>query len=218
MALLEFNMFSKSLKRMTKFKVHKPNEVNSVLFLLHGAGDNCDAWINYTNIVRYNKDNLIIFPSAELSFYLDRERGEQFCELINELYDYCNQLFGSGTLPLHIAGNSMGGYGAINILVQSELNVRSVALFSPAVDLNDEFLSRFRDGKLKYNKKDYMNSPVDFGVTTIYAYCGENDYQFNGVVEFCKLNQLHLIVDDGEHEWGVWDNQIKIYLKYIEKL
>ena len=89
-----------------------------VLYLLHGLSDDGSAWQRYTSIEAMAAlyGLVVVMPSAGRSFYTDQPNGQKyFTYLTEELPGYLKDVFGlsprrEDTL---IAGNSMGGYGAI---------------------------------------------------------------------------------------------------------
>ncbi len=216
MGLIEVDYFSNSLKRKVRFKVYVPHNPNSILMLLHGAGDNLEAWINYTNVIRYNKNHLLIFPSGDMSFYVNRKHGEQFRDYLVELLDYCQKRFVIKTNDIYVAGNSMGGYGTLNLFQEIPDRIKKIGLFSPALDLNEKFLDKFQDKSLKNNVTNPLDGHVNIVNSKIFLYCGVNDYLFNSNKLFASKYDLKLLKDDGAHDWDSWDNIIKIFLEEID--
>lgn len=217
MALIDIDFFSNSLKRKIRFKVFVPQNPQSTMLLLHGAGDNCEAWINYTNVIRYNKTNLLIFPSGDMSFYVNRKHGEQFTDFCAEIVTYCQAVFRLKTDKLFIAGNSMGGYGALHVAHKMRDQVTKIGLFSPALDTTKEFLTRFYDTMLYDNSTYYMKKLDDDLAKKIFIYCGDNDYLYPGCTHFSELNNLDLVVDHHAHTWDAWDEIIIKFLAYCDE-
>jgi len=100
--------------------VKRERELFQVLWLLHGGSDDCNDYIQNTNVVRYALENKIavILPEDNNAFYTDgyiQNGGKYFSYLTDELVRMCRSI-----LPLSnkrednfIAGHSMGSGGAM---------------------------------------------------------------------------------------------------------
>jgi S-formylglutathione hydrolase FrmB len=125
MSLITFKFKPESLRKQTTVQVLLPSLKTfdsqlKTLWLLHGMGDDQNAWIQRTTIDQLvEKYRLcVVCPNADLSFYADMAfGGKYFTFLSEELPEYLRQF-----LPItedkqfnFIAGNSMGGYGAFLI-------------------------------------------------------------------------------------------------------
>ncbi len=218
MGLIDIDYFSKSLNRKVRFKVFVPSKIDSMLVLLHGAGDNCEAWTNYTNVIRYNKNHLLVFPSGDMSFYLNRDKGEQYTDFIVELIDFCFDRFNIATDKLYIAGNSMGGYGTLHVLHSLKDRVHKAGLFSPAIDLNKEFIKKYQDTTLKNNVVNYYEEFDESLADKIFFYCGINDYLYDGNKRFSEQYNIPLKQDMHDHTWDAWDEVVQVFIKEIDAL
>lgn len=90
------------------------------LILLHGYTGNSADWLYYGHAAEISmKYNLaVVMPSGGISFYLDRPGvGNAYGRFIGEdLINYLRSTFGLATCrqDTFIAGNSMGGFGALH--------------------------------------------------------------------------------------------------------
>ena len=135
MAFLQTEIFSQILHMAVTVDVILPQPVKKeiglysgkeredrypVLWLLHGASDDHTIWQRRTSIERYVAPMglAVVMPNAHLSSYASMVHGGDFYRYVSEeLPEILSQLF-----PLsrkreenYIAGNSMGGYGAMKI-------------------------------------------------------------------------------------------------------
>lgn len=176
MALLQANLFSKSLMRTVTIHVILPvdklapdgNFIHrsrpfKTLYLLHGILGNYTDWVFGTRIQRWAQDeNLaVVMPSGENHFYVDLAvPGSQYGEFTGkELVELTRAMF-----PLShkredtfIGGLSMGGYGAlVNGLKYNNTFSRIIAL-STAFILN-EAVNSTEDSLVPFQKKSFYTS------------------------------------------------------------
>jgi enterochelin esterase-like enzyme len=141
---------SVALGREMRFVVYVPDEYQStahyypVLYLLHGAGGDENAWVERGN-VKQEADKLI--ASGAIPPTLIVMPGCRGCWWIDGAKEKAETAFWSELLPtvarryrtiesrdgLLIAGLSAGGYGAVRYAMKYPDRVAAVAAFSPAV-------------------------------------------------------------------------------------
>ena len=135
MTLMKLNFHSLLLGIHTKVNVilptgrpiqyeKRPKEIYQVLWLLHGGTDDCNDFIQNTNICRYADENKIavIIPEDNDAFFTDGfipNSGLYFSYTTEELVKMCRSI-----LPISgrrednfVAGNSMGSGGAMKCAV-----------------------------------------------------------------------------------------------------
>jgi S-formylglutathione hydrolase FrmB len=214
------------------------------LYLLHGLGDNSDAWVRYTAIERYARDEglAVILPEVQRSFYLNMHYGlPYFTYVAEELPALCEQMF-----PLsprredrYVAGLSMGGYGAIKCGLARPDFYAGCASFSGAMDIHD-VVDTFLE---KENNKVQMQAAIGMDLTVeegddlfalaakvaalqkenqprIFITCGEQDFLLAANRRFRDhLQALPLAYTyrewPGDHEWGFWDTSVKQALDFF---
>jgi S-formylglutathione hydrolase FrmB len=214
-----------------------------VLYLLHGLSDDASAWQRYTSIepVAAAYGLVVVMPSAGRSFYIDQPNGQAyFSYLTEELPRYLEDVFGlaprrDDTL---IAGNSMGGYGAIKAALLRPDLYSAAASFSGVLSLavlqllpetdprREEFAMLFGDlaglvGSphdpavwLERASKDPSRLPRLF----ISVSRQEDIYPLSGMFhEACQSlgvsSEYH--EEDGAHDWFFWDRQIRRFLSAV---
>jgi len=217
-----------------------PVAQHKVLYLLHGLSDDGSAWQRYTSIETLaNAYGLVVvMPSAGRSFYIDQPNGQKFFTyLTNELPHYLGDVFG---LKPHrkdtfIAGNSMGGYGAIKAgLLHPELyaaaasfsGVLAIAVLQllPEADpRRAEFAQLFGElDKLVGSEHDpavwlkqAAKQPSRVPRLFISVSRQEDIYPLSGMFHAaCQsagvASEYH--EEDGAHDWFFWDVQIRLFL------
>ena len=132
MALIQMNMFSKTLMRQVMVHVILPmdkladvdkpereEKPYKTLYLLHGMYGNYMDWVSGTRIQRFAEEHelAVVMPSGDNAFYVDQSKTNNFYgEFVGkELVELTRRMF-----PLSrkredtfIGGLSMGGYGAM---------------------------------------------------------------------------------------------------------
>jgi putative tributyrin esterase len=216
-----------------------PVAKRKVLYLLHGLGDDASAWQRYTSIetLAAAYGLVVVMPSVGRSFYIDQPNGQKyFSYLTGELPQYLKDVFGlaPGRENTFIAGNSMGGYGAIKAaLLHPELygaaasfsGVLSLAIFTVLPDdpRREEFTRLFGDlGKLAGSEHDpatwltrAAQNPASLPHLFIYTGRQEDIYPLSGMFQAaCQSlgvrSEYH--EEDGGHDWFLWDGQIRRWL------
>jgi len=214
-----------------------------VLYLLHGLSDDASAWQRYTSIEtlagRYGL--VVVMPSAGRSFYIDQPNGQAyFTYLTEELPRYLADVFGlrPRRQDTFIAGNSMGGYGAMKAaLLRPELYA-AAASFSGALSIavlqllpqtdprRQEFSLLFGDLEKLVGSQhdpavwlaDAAGQPARLPRLFISVGRQEDVYQLSGMFhEACQslgiASEYH--EEDAGHDWFFWDGQIRRFLEAV---
>jgi S-formylglutathione hydrolase FrmB len=114
-----------------------------VLYLLHGVGDTYESWTTNTDLVTFSRgfDVIIVMPDGghgeNAGWYSDWKDGSRQWESfhINVLIPYIDGRFRTlGPRHRAIAGNSMGGSGAMSYAARHPKLFREAASFSGFVD------------------------------------------------------------------------------------
>nr|WP_315521909.1 alpha/beta hydrolase-fold protein [Olegusella massiliensis] len=128
MGCLSGNFYSRSLLITTEVNVIVPDKSEDfwteiddevrVLYLLHGLGSNADEWMRFSQIEAFSKiyNLAVIMPNGNRSFYHNLTTGPRYFDWITrELPSLIEQWFNFPRDREHtfIAGESMGGYGAL---------------------------------------------------------------------------------------------------------
>jgi putative tributyrin esterase len=221
----------------------RPVAKRKVLYLLHGLSDDASAWQRYTSLetLAAAYGLVVVMPSAGRSLYLDQPNGQKyFTYLVEELPRYLADVFGLKPRreDTFIAGNSMGGYGAVKAgllhpenyaVVASFSGVLSYAVFNllPADDpRRQEFALLLGDLQkvagsehdpavwLERGAKNPSRLPRFF----IYTGRQEDIYPLSGIFHAAcqKLGiQSDYFEEDGAHDWFLWEGHIRRFLTAV---
>ena len=219
-----------------------PLAERKVLYLLHGLSGDASAWQRYSSIetLAAAYGLVVIMPSAGRSFYIDQPNGQAyFTYLTEELPQYLADVFGltprrEDTL---IAGNSMGGYGALKAALLHPERYAAAASFSGVLSLaifqllpddprQREFAFLFGDlGKLSGSEHDpavwlqrAAKNPSRLPHLFISVSRQEDLYPLSGMF-YAACQSLGVQADyheqDGGHDWFFWDAQIRRFLAAV---
>jgi S-formylglutathione hydrolase FrmB len=209
-----------------------------VLYLLHGFSDNNQTWVSRTSIKnladQYNI--IVVCPDGGFSsWYFDSPvdpsfRYETF--ISKELVSYVDEHY--TTLPQResraIAGQSMGGHGAMYLSIRHPDTFSVVVSFSGGVDLRP-FPTKWdiakRLGNIEDRRDDWTaNSVITLAKAlppnelAISIDCGEGDFfiEVNRSLHQLLL-QRHVPHDyterPGGHDWAYWSNAVKYQMLFI---
>ncbi len=243
--------WSSSLKRNVCISVIFPDHSNDVdplfeddpkvLYLLHGLGGNEDEWMRFSRIEYYAKkyNFVIIMPAAGRSFYCNTRHGINYFDFAaDELPEICGKWFSisSKREDTFIAGESMGGYGALKIGLSRPQRFAGIASLSGVVDyeafaklirsrawedMNPEELDILHD-----EETPLMLAEKTAGISDrpgLIQMCGTEDFLYADNQKFRKaLNDLgygHTYREGpGDHEWPYWDKAVQYAFMFFRGL
>lgn len=256
MAILEMNYKSICLKRFVRIRAVLPFENSGfsydeketkypALYLLHGYTGNEDDWITESSIVREARHRklAVIMAAADNSFYHDcMDFDSRYAEFIGkELVEVTRQVFplSEKREETFIAGNSMGGYGALYLGSRYHETFSRIAAFSGAfisgcgkevlegTDLinrpQSEYILHFFS-KIKQDESleaALKNMAEDSHRTGIYLTCGSED----GLIE--RNREMHQYLQTlgmkvtyveipGAHDWDTWNKMLSAALDWMK--
>lgn len=243
MAWLSMNFKSKTLNRPVELEVLMPQsgKADKVLFLLHGAVDNRNAWLLKSQIEVFaeGKDLCVVMPDGMNSFYVNTKNSYKFMDFIcDELPGFIRKMF---HVPEErndwmIAGNSMGGYGAIRCGVQVKDVFGYVASFSGALDVVDlyencDFTNSFANVWNVFGDKDDLvqsdnnlyvlmaKNSKECELTKFLLTCGWDDdlaecnRRFSD--EFGEDYDMVYIEKRGGHDWAFWNDSLRCAIEWF---
>ena len=252
MAFISLNYFSEALGKQTEVYVVLPQKSNDgeigigsakdadnckCLYLLHGHSDDHTIWMRRTSIERYATvyGICVVMPCGDRSFYTDMKYAMKYYTFVaRELPDMICEMFrvSDKREDNFIAGNSMGGYGALKVALKECDRFCAAAALSPVTDLKfiqqecwmDLFHMIFGDTDeipqeeqilpLLEEKKDDPNRP------RIFLGVGRDDFLYDDSTAFReKMETLDYDFtyweSEGEHNWVFWDACIQYALKWM---
>lgn len=213
-----------------------------VLYLLHGLSDDGSAWQRFTSLetLAAAYGLVVVMPSAGRSFYTDQPNGQKyFTYLTDELPRYLGDVFGlkPSREDTFIAGNSMGGYGAIKAALLHPGLYAAAASFSGVLTLavmnaipddprREEFGLLFGDldqlaGGVHDPAAWLQRAARDPALLPrLYVYVGrqEDIYPLSGMFHAaCQSLGVasEYYEEDGKHDWFLWDRHIRLFLASI---
>jgi S-formylglutathione hydrolase FrmB len=219
-----------------------------VLYLLHGATDDYTTWQRRTSIERYaTKLGLaVVMPSGHLSSYSNMKHGGAFYDYISqELPEVMCQFFNLSDKreDTFIAGNSMGGYGAMKIGVANPERYSVIGCFSAGAEngkphgnagglfteeeyrMRNEMLYGGENMEKTYQDTYHMakknqNLP---NLPRIFHTCGSEDFLINQAHEMrdffmgMENNPYQYVYEEypGVHGWEYWDEHVQRFLDFL---
>lgn len=252
MAFIRLTYFSEALRKQTEVYVVIPQKSNQgeigigtakgadkykCLYLLHGHSDDQSIWMRRTSIERYATDYgvCVVMPCGDRSFYTNLKYAMNYYTFVSkELPDLICDMFqvSDKREDNFIAGNSMGGYGALKVALRESHRFCGAAALSPVTDLKfiqqegwmslfhmifgdtDEIPEEEQILPLLVEKKDDPNRP------RIFLGVGRSDFLYGDSVAFReKIETLDYDFtyreSEGEHNWAFWDEYIQYALKWM---
>jgi S-formylglutathione hydrolase FrmB len=259
MAFLDVHAFSDVLRIQVSFHVLLPQQTTQeigvdlgkqhtshpVLWLLHGLSDDHTIWLRRTSIERYAaaRNLAVVMPAAGRSFYQDMAGGPRyFTFLTEELPALCRGWFpiSSEREDNFVAGLSMGGYGALRMVLNFPERYAAAASLSGALDIPRRLREAGKEGS-RISRAEWMsvfgpelqakgtNADLDHLAATvaqsasrpgIFLCCGTEDELIGESRAFHdRLTHLHYDhtyeEHPGDHEWSYWDTSIQRVLDWL---
>lgn len=263
MAVMTCNYFSYTLKHNITINVFIPTPEGNeqitnddvkkqyhykeglpVVYLLHGAYGNYSSWLRSSNVERYAQKHCcaLVMASADNSFYQDMYHGNAYATFFTkELPAFVKSIFpiSDKREDTHIAGFSMGGYGAWYLALSNPDKYGKAASMSGALDIASVYKANISDiiqGPFAWN--DIFEKPEDLEgsqadlfklyddcvlsgiIPELYHSCGTDDflYEMNLSVK-ARLNQKNASFkyeeNEGGHNWDFWDKYIQHIFEWI---
>ncbi|MBE7029194.1 MAG: esterase family protein [Clostridia bacterium] len=253
MALCELKFFSEALQMHSVVNVIIPqsstsgeigtnnntkNEKYKCLYLLHGLSDDESIWLRRTSIERYaNRYGVcVVMPCGGRSFYTDMKYGGKYYTYIaEEVPKVIGEFFNVSDKreDTYIAGQSMGGYGALKIALKNPDRFCACAGLSSVADI-ENMVNFFKDTLVPIFGED-INIPEDENLfhlakkcnsnplkPRIYMGVGTEDFLYEDNVKFKefmeKLDYDYTYQEsEGIHTWDFWDVYIPYALDWMFK-
>lgn len=249
MGLFTGDFYSESLRMTTQIKVIFPDISNDVtpviegeprvLYLLHGLAANSGEWTRFSKIEYYAKkyNFIIIMPEVQRSFYCDAAYGPQyFTYVADELPQICNRWFRltNQREKTFIAGESMGGYGAVKVALRRPERFAAVASLSGVLDYAalcqkimtgqwddvcpQELRALHGESGMPGKEDDVLalvaQAAKDPNRPRMIQLCGTEDFLYEDNQTFRRIadeaSYGHTYREGpGDHEWPYWDKAVQ---------
>jgi len=215
----------------------------AVLYLLHGLSDDDTIWLRRTSIERHVAPLglAVVMPQVQRSFYTDEVYGGRYWTFLSEeLPRVVDSFFRVSTRreDTYAAGLSMGGYGALKWALRAPERFAAAASLSGAVNVEGLRTGRVREEDPMlftriFGDEPVAGSPDDLfwllkqadvaSLPALWVGCGTEDPLYRDNLRFvdaCASAQIPLTTSfpPGEHEWGLWDEQIQQVLAWLPGL
>jgi S-formylglutathione hydrolase FrmB len=204
-----------------------------VLYLLHGLSDDHTAWTRYTAIERYATERgiAVVMPAAGRSFYADEVHGHRYWSYVSEeLPRVVGEFFRVSQAPedTFVAGLSMGGYGALKLVLTHPDRFAAAASLSGGIDVREitkrperrELLDRVWGGSIPPDADLFALLEQATDLPPLYLSCGTDDVLYDGCVRFADAAEakgVDVTTDwrPGGHEWPLWDAVIADVIRWL---
>ena len=258
MGLFTGDFYSESLRMTTQIKVIFPDISNDVtpvfdgeprvLYLLHGLAATSGEWTRFSKIEYYAKkyNFIIIMPEVQRSFYTDAAYGPQYFSYVaDELPQICGRWFRLNQQKENtfIAGESMGGYGAVKVALRRPEQFAAAASLSGVLDY-PALAARVMAGRwpdLLPQELQALHGPDGcpqesedvIQLLTQQAHnprrprllqlCGTEDFLYEDNQTFRRAAEAagygHTYREGpGDHEWPYWDKAIQLAFQFFCEL
>lgn len=245
MAQIKCNLFSYSLNypvdiavilpSFTSCNMHLPHTHAlpgkfPVLYLLHGHGNDYQAWLRYTNIERYAEEHRIavVTFSCHNKAYLNAPYGENFYDFLNEeLPEFVENYFPISSDPKerYIAGLSMGGYGALLHGLQNPERYSAIGALSPGIPDENAQAEPGRIQRVDLYQVTRKALAENERLPDLFMCIGDKDFLYDRVTRYHETfmplwhssRYRYDDLPDYEHEFAIWDKEIQAFLEWIKR-
>jgi putative tributyrin esterase len=238
MAFCSFNYNSPALGKPTTAWILVPEGPGpfSVLYLLHGGGNDHTAWCRETSLERYAAQwpsLMIVMPDGGVDFSCDALQGPAYqSSFINDLIPCIDRVFHTRAEKAGraLGGLSMGGYGAIKLALQFPGMFASAHSHSGAFDFGHGWEAHEKETIRILGDAGEGGGPNDAyrlaaecqDPPVLWIDCGTEDYILDQSRSFhAHLEKLSLKHEYHEfpagHGWDYWDAHIPKALAFHAK-
>lgn len=213
------------------YKRLRQKEDYKVMILLHGANNDRTEWLLKSQIYDLVKELpiLVFMPSGKNSFYVNTANGYRYMDFITEeIPEFIRKNFRVSTERKDwlIAGESMGGYGALVCGLNHPEVFGSIGAFSGALDIvsSDTHLPVInmelvfgedweKTADSSYNLFRQCHRVEDEMKPRIFMNCGKQDRLYDMNVRFYEeiRNEYDVTYTDGDgnHNFTYWNERLK---------
>ena len=212
-----------------------------VLYLLHGLSGNEDEWTRFSKIEYYGKkyNFIIIMPRVDRSFYCNtRYRINYFDYIADELPEIMSRWLriDNDRDNTFIAGESMGGYGAVKIGLSRPERYAGIGALSGVLDY-DAFAKMIVSDQWPDMAPEEIDALYDDDTPMKLAekavklktkpkliqLCGTEDFLYENNQNFRKhlqkIGYEHTYREGpGEHAWPYWDKAVQYVFMFFRDL
>ena len=254
MALLETHCFSNTLGMNISFMAILPQNAGTgqigmggspqagphpTLYLFHGLSDDHTIWTRRTSLERYVSERglAVIMPNVHRSFYTNMLKGGRYFDFIaDELPELARNFFHLSTAreDNHVAGLSMGGYGAFKLGMSRPEMFATASSLSGVLDVanmdrwnkndseKDTIFGRRESVVGSKNDLFHLLDTCAQPRPRLLQICGTEDFLYEDNLKFHQAVKnkewSHTYYEEGGgHSWDFWDRNIQRVLDWIER-
>lgn len=246
MALLNVKYHSEILGMPVEMAVLLPQSFTEnrqtfpTLYLLHEMGEGHTSWFRKTSLERYIDDLslAVVMPAGHTSYYTDMYHGKSYFTFITEeLPAICENMFplAHSNNERFIAGNGIGGYGALKAGLSASHPFSLAASFSSPIDIMG-IVNRL--GKQKaidiFGQVDEVNKSTENVYVAaetllnankpfpeIYLSCNaenallEENESFNTYLSNLGVKTTFEKTIDEQTDWKHWDHSLETFISWL---
>lgn len=227
MSIARMEFFSPAIGKQASYNILLPDVGEGpfpVLIQLHGLSDDCNAWIERSNIVRHAADLplVIVFPDGGTHGYLNWKGGGRLARggyedlVVNDIAAHVKRHFHVRDEPWAIGGLSMGGWGALHLGLKHHERFSSIWAHSSKIywkenEADPTMLAEPGDLDLM-SRVERLQAAGTSPVVTFD--CGVDDFLIDENRAFhAHLDQIgfdHTYREHpGAHTWDYWDDHVR---------
>lgn len=214
---------SSAMGRSMKYSIYLPKDYGSgkdfpVLYLLHGYGDENNAWLdkgNLANIAKAYEENggkqmIVVCPDALTTFYIDSYQGKYKTYFFEELVPAIEFTYNvkKDKYARAVAGLSMGGYGTLYYGLGNPDMFCYAYACSAAVDMGAGYPSLYELAE-KADPATLPGITLEMGTEDWVTGNGANFHQALSAAGI----QHEYIARSGVHDWNFWQECLPKVLK-----
>ena len=229
MSVARIRFFSEALGKWTRYNLVLPDVGEgpfSVLMQLHGLGDDCDTWLERSNLVRYVAELpfVVLLPDGGTSAYLNWKASDRLNQhryedlLMHDIPTHLRRYANVADRPWAIGGLSMGGYGAVRLGIKYPDYFASIYAHSSAFridealealdpalvdDVEDANVYRHAEALAKCDQRPVL--AFDCGIDD--RLIGHNR-RFHQYLDGLGIEH-HYAEFSGGHTWDYWDLHVQ---------
>ncbi|HPF86530.1 MAG TPA: alpha/beta hydrolase-fold protein [Candidatus Limiplasma sp.] len=248
MATLQFTFPSEVLRSQAEIRAVVPDTGGdcAVLWVLHGANQDCNEWFDDTSIARYaaRRRLAVVSTSVFNGFGVNMAHGAPYADYLQDEWIPAVR----AVLPClsrkreknYIAGASMGGFAAFRLALNRPELFSRAGSFAGAIGMpmiferfergiqpgHDDFYHAFGSYQnLVGNDNDILHLAkqrvAEGAAPLFYMFCGTEDFGY-ALNTIARDDLRHLGADvtwceaSGEHGFDCWDGQLPAFLDWLE--
>lgn len=227
MSIANIRFRSEALGKSTTYNLILPEQGAGpfpVVIQLHGLSDDCNSWIDRSNLSRHVEDLplAMVLPDGGTSGYLNWKASDRLAKhryedlIVNDIPDHVKRHFNVTNGPLGIGGLSMGGYGAMRLGLKYPDRFASIWAHSSAFHIDGLVDPSMVEDVEDANVFKHADRVASSATKPVIAFdCGVDDERLidHNRELHAHMDRLglehHYAEHPGAHTWDYWDEHVK---------